>query len=435
MLLRDVLPRLDLSAETMAAIASEQRGDCGLTVTAEEIVANPYLLTEMYCGDDATDRIVWSTVDRGVLPSPEVGGKPLADVDFNDERRFRALCVEHLRREPKHTFRFAKDLIVEIAERMERLPAWKQAQFSERYFTVDADFLSGALALNAAEPGLAVYLKPVFDDERKVEATLRDLISRPDIDLRRPVTASDWSAWVYKIESPLAARGGEAYSEATAEQAEVCQRLFRHPLSVVTGPAGTGKTTVIEALVRAVRRSEGEGAASILVLAPTGKAADRAREVFEKASLVRVETVTVHSFLASNGWLNENLTFKRHGGKRAAVGTVVVDEASMLDLELAAALFRCVDWQQVRRLILVGDAGQLPPIGRGRVFADMIKWLAAEHPDNLGRLKRNLRQLLNKIEGQGSAIMALSELFIVDDEDKAEGSVDAATRAEPGTAD
>jgi len=92
--------------------------------------------------------------------------------------------------------------------------------------------------------------------------------------------------------------------KATNEQIEVCERLFRGPLSVVTGPAGTGKTTVIEALVRAVWKSEGEGA-SILVLAPTGKAADRAREVFEEASLAGVETVTIHSFLASNGWLND----------------------------------------------------------------------------------------------------------------------------------
>lgn len=102
----------------------------------------------------------------------------------------------------------------------------------------------------------------------------------------------------------------------------------------------------------------------------------------------------------------------------------------MLDLELAAALFRAVDWQQVRRLILVGDAGQLPPIGRGRVFADVIKWLGSEYPGNLGRLRRNLRQLLNKVEGRGSAIMALSELFIVDDEDKSEGGADTSTRAD-----
>ena len=151
---------------------------------------------------------------------------------------------------PNHTFRFRKDLITEIVVRMKRLPGWKQAQFHERYFEVDAEFLSGALTLKAFDPGLAVYQKSVFEDERKVEATLRELASRPEIDLRRPVTASDWSAWMFKTESSLAEKGGEDYLKATNEQIDVCQRLFRFPLSVVTGPAGTGKTTVIEALVR-----------------------------------------------------------------------------------------------------------------------------------------------------------------------------------------
>lgn len=430
MLLRDVLPRVDVPAEAMSAIAlPETREKCGIDASAEEIIANPYIISEQYCGDSPEDRIGWSVIDRGALPAPEVGGKPLAGMAYNDERRFRALCVEHLRREPNHTFRFSKDLVVEIAERMERLPEWKQAQFTERYFEVDADFLSGALFLDAVEPGLAVYLKSIYEDERSVASTLRALATRPDIDLKRPVTSSDWTSWIRKENSPLAKNGSEHYVAAVREQVEACERLFRHPLCVVTGAAGTGKTTVIEALVRAVRRSEGEGA-SILVLAPTGKAADRAREVFQAAALPRVETVTVHSFLASNGWLNDNLTLRRTGGKRAAVGTLILDEASMLDLELAAGLFRAVDWRQVRRLILVGDPGQLPPIGRGRVFADVIKWLLVEYPENLGRLKRNLRQLLNKVEGQGSAIMALSELFIVNDEDKSEGGSDDSTRSD-----
>ncbi len=427
LLLRDILPRLDLTLGAMKAVASEQRVDCGITASGQEIAANPYLIAEMYCGADVSDRVPWSAIDRGVLPSPELGGNALADVDFNDERRFRALCVEHVRREPKHSFRFAKDLLVEIGQRMNCLPAWKHADFSERYFTVDAEFLSGALTLRPTDLGLAVYLKAVFEDERLVESTLNELVSRPEIELRRPVTLRDWSSWVFKADSQLALNANAEYVEATREQAEVCERLFRLPLSIVTGPAGTGKTTVIEALIRGVHRAEGEGAA-VLVLAPTGKAADRAREVFEQASLRHVETVTVHSFLAANGWLNDNFTFKRCGGKKAAVGTLVLDEASMLDLELAAALFRSIDWQHIRRLILVGDPGQLPPIGRGRVFADVIKWISNTLPTNLGCLERNLRQLLNKARGEGTAIVALSELFIVDDEDKSRDGVDNSTR-------
>jgi hypothetical protein len=429
LLLKDVLPRVDLPQHTMQAIISVDRTDCGVTASPEEIAHNPYLLAEMYCGESSDDRIPWSTVDRGVLPSPDLGGEPLADIEGNDERRFRSLCVEQLRREPNHTFRLAQDLIVEIARRMKHLPEWKQAEFSARYFEVDAEFLSGALTLRPIDNGLSVYLKSVFEDERLAEATLTELVGRPEINLRRPVTADDWTSWIYKPGSDLALKANAKYVEATDEQAAVCQRLFSLPLSVVTGPAGTGKTTVIEALIRAVRRSEGEGA-SVLVLAPTGKAADRAREVFEEAELHRVATVTAHTFLASNGWLNDNLTFKRRGGKRAQLGTLVLDEASMLDLELAAALFRAIEWQHIQRLILVGDPGQLPPIGRGRVFADIIKWLAKKRPEHLGRLQRNLRQCLNEVRGEGTAIAALSELFVVDDEDKSAGGEDAATTVE-----
>ncbi len=429
LLIRDLLPRLDLPAEVMERIASERRADSGLTVTADMIEANPYFISELFCDAESGEPLPWSTVDRGVFPSPDLGGTPLAGVELNDERRFRALCVEHLRREPKHTFRVAKELIVEIAQRMERLPAWKQAQFSERYFAVDADFLAETLALRTTEAGLCVYFKSVFEDERLLESTLGELMSRPEISLRRPVTEADWYSWVHKSDSVLAARASNEYTEAAREQAQTCERLFRLPISVVTGPAGTGKTTVIEALVRGVRRAEGEGAA-VLVLAPTGKATDRAREVFEKASLQGVETATVHSFLASKGWLNGNLTFKRSGGKKAAVGTLILDETSMLDLQLAAALFRAIDWQQVRRLVLVGDPGQLPPIGRGRVFADVIRWMASLHPPHLGKLTRNLRQLLNKVHGEGTAIVALSELFVVSDDDKAlDGSDDSSTRS------
>ena len=428
LLLRDILPRFDLPSDAIEAISGENRSKCGLTASAQEIADNPYIISEAYSGADTSDRIAWSAIDRGVLPSPEVGGKPLAAMDFNDERRFRSLCVEHLRLEPKHTFRFARDLVLEIALRMDRLPEWKKAQFTERYFEADAVFLSGALTLRPCSgDGLAVYLREIFEDERQIEAALRELASRPDIDLKRPISTADWSSWIFKSDSPLALKAGKEYAVAADEQSEVCERLFRRPLSVVTGPAGTGKTSVIEALIRAVRRSEGEGA-SILVLAPTGKATDRAREVFEKATLSRVEAITIHSFLASRGWLNDNLTFKRHGGKRTEVGTLVLDEASMLDLELAAALFRAVHWQSIRRLILVGDAGQLTPIGRGRVFADIIRWLATDTPESLGSLKRNLRQLLNKVQGDGTAIVALSELFIIDDEDKTDGKGVSSTR-------
>ena len=61
---------------------------------------------------------------------------------------------------------------------------------------------------------------------------------------------------------------------------------------------------------------------------------------------------------------------------------------------------------------MIGDPNQLPPIGRGRVFADTIEWLKKEHPDNVGTLTDNIRQLVNTVEDKGHGILDLAELFI-----------------------
>jgi exodeoxyribonuclease V alpha subunit len=147
--------------------------------------------------------------------------------------------------------------------------------------------------------------------------------------------------------------------------------------------------------------------ATFLLLAPTGKAADRIRERTGK------DASTVHSFLARRGWLNPNLTLKQSSGQREEdITTYVIDEASMLDLELTATLFRAINWTSVQRLILVGDPNQLPPISRGRVFADIIDWLRKHRPECVGELKVNLRQMENTVAGKGTGILDLASIYM-----------------------
>lgn len=112
-----------------------------------------------------------------------------------------------------------------------------------------------------------------------------------------------------------------------------------------------------KAIVENIERVHGQ-AAGFLLMAPTGKAAERIKTQTDKNSS------TIHSFLASNGWLNKNFTLKRvGGGKGQDVNTIIIDECSMIDLNLFATLLRSINWNSVQRLILVGDPNQLPPIG------------------------------------------------------------------------
>ena len=411
-LLRDVLPRFALGAEQIGKVLSDKREQNGLSASADAIAANPYILSEQYQGDGPDDFTPWGTIDRGMIPSPELGGEALGTAD--DERRFRALVVDALRREEAHVFAPAATVIEAVNRRLSVLPEWKRFSFHDRYLEADEEFISQAVEIRREEDATYLYLREVFDDERLLEEKLRFLIGGPDIELRSPVTEAVWDGYLFDAKSVLARKAPQEYRTAIDKQVAACQRVFVRPISVLAGEAGTGKTTVIRSLIKAIKRGHGLGASAI-ALAPTGKAADRVREVVEGDDALqgRVEVATIHSFLAKRGWLNPNMTFKRTGGRvEEGYATYILDESSMLDLALTATFFRAVRWPTVQRFILVGDPNQLPPIGRGRVFADIIGYVRANVPESIATLEQNLRQLEGRLSGGATGIIDLAQCYL-----------------------
>lgn len=402
-LLCDVLPRFDLQTAQIQHILDAPES-ASLYASHAEIAENPYTLCEQYVGTGPDDQITFSQIDHGLFPSPDLGAEP--ELEPDDWQRLRALCVEQLQRAGQHTFLPADQVLDGLNHKLSFLPDWKRAQFTPRHLEVDKADLGGALTYRYEGEQLYLYRKPVFEDERLVEATLRELAARPDISLRFPVTEGHWKGYLHDPTSPLAQSHPAEYGQAIAEQVQVCQQIFRRPISVLCGAAGTGKTTVVAAIIQAIEKAHGVGT-SFQLLAPTGKAADRLRERTGK------EACTLHSFLAQRGWLNDNMTLRRRGGQcEEGITTYIIDESSMLDLPLLATFFRAVNWNAVQRLIFVGDPNQLPPIGTGRVFADVIDWLRQEMPEHVGELKTNMRQLRNRLTGQGTGILDLASLYV-----------------------
>jgi hypothetical protein len=403
-LLREVIVRFELSRDQVERLIAPDRDRHSITASIADMLVNPFVISEQYVGDSTDDTISFARIDHGMLPSPELGGDSLADPD--DWRRLRALCVDQLKREQADVFLPAAGVIHDVNHRLSFHPEWKRHQFTERYLEADRDELEGALVIRHENEAKWLYLRSAFEDERLVETVLRDLAARKTIALKTPMTKPQWADSLRDPGSPLVTRAADEYQRAIDGQVAVCSEIFPLPLCVLAGEAGTGKTTVVKSIIAAIEKTEGAGA-SFQLLAPTGKAAERLRERTGR----RGETATIHSFLAKRGWLNDNMTFKRAGGVREdAIQTFVIDEASMLSLELTAALFRSINWNSVKRLILVGDPSQLPPIGRGRIFADVIDHL--RELGGVGELEVNVRQMENRAAGLGTAILDLADVFV-----------------------
>lgn len=404
-LLFDILPRFDISSDQMGHILSEEREDVSMTASVEEIVQNPYIIFEQYQGMDPDDTIPFYKIDNGIIVSPEYGLENLFDA--GDPERLRALCVDELNRVAAHSFGRAETILDSVNHRLDRMPEWKRYTFRIKNFRLDRDIYDKALYLREDdEKDLYLYLRWVYEDERQVESVFTMLAERPDISLRMAITKEKFKSGLRNPESKLNETAARQYEDILDKQADVCMQIFSKPICVLSGAAGTGKTTVIKAIVENIERVHGQ-AAGFLLMAPTGKAAERMKTQTEKSSS------TIHSFLAGNGWLNKNFTMKREGGSKGQdVNTIIVDECSMIDLNLFATLLRSINWNSVQRLILVGDPNQLPPIGRGKVFSDTIEWLKREYPENVGVLDENIRQLVNRAEDNGCGILDLAELFI-----------------------
>jgi exodeoxyribonuclease V alpha subunit len=185
----------------------------------------------------------------------------------------------------------------------------------------------------------AVYLKAMFFCETGVSARLNRLARA------MPSRLSDLPPAFIKLDESL-----------SAEQQAAIHSALSHPLSVLTGGPGTGKTTALKALIAALDNA----GKSYGLVSPTGRAAKRLAQATGKPAS------TIHRLLGPS----PSQGFKHNAENPLNLDLLVVDEASMLDLTLAHHLLKAL--QPGVHLLLVGDVDQLPSVGAGDVLRDVI---------------------------------------------------------------
>jgi exodeoxyribonuclease V alpha subunit len=204
------------------------------------------------------------------------------------------------------------------------------------------------LIMDVTDTGRRYYLPELYWTELRLARNVRTLLdTKPPVDITAPPRPFDGD-----------------FIPNDGQWTSIENALFSR-LSLITGLPGTGKTTLVKLLLEVIDGLDDlrmdEGQERYLLASPTGKAARRMQEA------TGIQAQTIHRLLSyapgEGGFLHdeENPLNARF---------VIVDETSMVDLKLADSLLRAIG--PSTHLVLVGDADQLPPVGAGKVFDDLI---------------------------------------------------------------
>ena len=364
-----LVSRFEITREQATTLyVQEERSKAGIDTHDAAILANPYLLYEL-TRLTAGPVSVW-TVDRGVFPVEAIREKhplpePTALDAGTDARRVRAFTVK---------------VLEDAASGGNTLLPQDQVVLGIRALTlqppcgVDADLMNvakddfedavGEFALTNGDPALQLGRLT------EVGATIRVAINRR-VKGKRMTVAADWRRLLdAHLLVQSAGEPDELEESARAEKTKALNELAEARLSVLIGPAGTGKTTLLSVLCSHPEVEAG----GILLLAPTGKARVRMEQ---SAKGLNLKGYTIAQFLSPYRYDGATGRYRlSNKPTEAGAHTVIIDEASMLTEEMLAALIQAL--RGVRRLIFIGDPRQLPPIGAGRPFVDLVKHLAPE---------------------------------------------------------
>jgi ATP-dependent exoDNAse (exonuclease V), alpha subunit - helicase superfamily I member len=366
------------------------------SISDDDILANPYLIAEADLGDWNDPPVSLITIDRGLLPDDTIRvaapvPEPARVASPADPRRIEAALADVLRRAADYG-----DSLLSVTETLDRVADLKLTPalpVSTDWINAHVDNGHRTLRLVELPAGHCLQLASLRERGDFLAKTLRARATR-----RLPSLGEDW-AGLLRQSIEVFDDNDERHARALAEQAVALETLTTHKLAVLVGAAGTGKTSVVRALLA----SEKLKADGVLLLAPTGKATVR---LAQKAGQNALNLAQFLYRLKRYDGFRQRVRFD--GEIRRDERTVIVDECSMLTEDHLVALLKALDLGHVQRLILVGDPNQLPPIGVGRPFADLVAHLADNGATALARLTVELRTTAT---AKPSDILRLASLY------------------------
>ena len=309
----------------LAVQLRQQYGDAALEMVRD----NPYLLSRDQCG-------VEFSVTDGIAMSMGIA----AD---SDERLQAAVLFELSHNENNgHVFLPRPKLIAATCQLLDMDSGLIEQALDD---LIDRHAIVQEQVSNVQ----ACYLRRMWEAESSACVRLNNLLS----------VDADRSGQAKRAIDEIEQEQGITYAP---QQRQAVELAARTGVLILTGGPGTGKTTTVRGIVALFQKM----GLDIVLAAPTGRAAKRMSE------LTGMEAQTVHRLLGMN-WseTTHQVTYTKGEKEPLEADAVIVDEMSMVDLALFSALLRSL--RPGTRLVLVGDADQLPSVGAGNVFSDLIR--------------------------------------------------------------
>lgn len=351
----------------------------GIASKLYEICRNPYLLFEEYLpSDDLEDKLSGEKIDGPIdlfkvdislFPIPKFLKriKGFHNWKVSDHRRLRSVIIEILKKRERVGDCYLESDI--IALEIENYPLFYKIDTEYRVNENLANLTKSSeihfkdkIVFRKIKNRILYYLKEIFDDEVYIGEKIKSLLDRTEMEISISELESDLS----NASDQLSKKIGQSFDKKLFidERRKLYRKILGNSFFILSGSPGAGKSYELLKFIDYLKKRR----ETHQVLSLTGKAVLRLKN--NEENFKNINAKTIDKFLTE-------LKSEAESGVHRIINNLIIDESSMVDVPKLASILRYIDIDKptFKRLILVGDENQLPPIGFGKPFADIIQYL------------------------------------------------------------
>ncbi|GIM29840.1 hypothetical protein CPJCM30710_25060 [Clostridium polyendosporum] len=360
------LAMLDLTYQQFKAIVNDKK------LSLKDVCENPYILYEDYEASPTEDSISGDVIDGKIdLYKIDIAFFPISDyikkvrklqnIKVDDPRRIRALIIFILKSLENKGDCYEEAEI--ILEKIKNYPLFykmdSELNVNQNLRNLEDKYrehLAKKITIIKDKNGVHsyYYLNEIYDAEQYIKSTIKNILDLPNNDDLKV----NMDETIRQTAEKLSSERKDRFDKDTfiREHIKLYLNIFRKRLFVLTGSPGAGKSYE---LLRVITKLK-ENYKTYLLLTPTGKAALRLKT---DSTFKNITAMTIDKYLSND----EDLLYEN----------IIIDEMSMVDLVKFKDVLQKLNLKErsFKRLILVGDQYQLPPIGYGKVFVDIIEFI------------------------------------------------------------